>query len=485
MTRLGCAIALVAITAAGAALRLAALGDAPPGLYPDEAVNGNDALQVAESGNWDWFYPGNNGREGLYVNLQAAALAATGMREPWVLRLVSALAGILTIPGMYLLGRAIWDRRAGLVVAALLAGSYWHVTFSRVGFRAILAPLFLVWSLGLLLAGIRRLRDGGRFGSALIVGSGIVAGLGLHSYIAFRAMAIPFLFVAALATWHARAGVARQDIARALALGALAAAIAAAPLLLYFARHPGTFAGRAAQVSVFSQAHPWQELARNTALETGMLVLRGDANWRHNYPRRAELPLLLAPFLVAGAALLALRTWRARGSDIGEAAVLVLFVAALLPAVTSGEGMPHALRGILLVVPALLMATNGILAAARAIERRGMRVAGGILVTGLVLYGAWDVAARYPAYAGRRETYHEFTTPYLETGRRILARDRNRPAYVIVPDGDVRIDGIPVAAQTVMFVTATATREAQERERVFYVTDPDDVPGSAATYDLR
>jgi predicted membrane-bound mannosyltransferase len=52
----------------GAALRFAAIGEAPPGLYTDEAANGNDALHALATGEWQWFYPANNGREGLFIN---------------------------------------------------------------------------------------------------------------------------------------------------------------------------------------------------------------------------------------------------------------------------------------------------------------------------------------------------------------------------------------------------------------------------------
>ena len=45
------------------------LDSAPPGLYPDEAVNAVDAARAQESGDYSVFYPNNNGREGLYINI--------------------------------------------------------------------------------------------------------------------------------------------------------------------------------------------------------------------------------------------------------------------------------------------------------------------------------------------------------------------------------------------------------------------------------
>ena len=41
------------------------LSSIPPGLYPDEAINGNEAITNPGK----LFYPENNGREGLFINV--------------------------------------------------------------------------------------------------------------------------------------------------------------------------------------------------------------------------------------------------------------------------------------------------------------------------------------------------------------------------------------------------------------------------------
>src|SRR3989338_6337276 len=43
----------------------------PPGLYPDEAMDGNNALSALHTGDFKVFYPPNNGVEGLYANIEA------------------------------------------------------------------------------------------------------------------------------------------------------------------------------------------------------------------------------------------------------------------------------------------------------------------------------------------------------------------------------------------------------------------------------
>ena len=83
-------------------LRLYNIAELPLGLYPDEAMNGNNALEaLSPDGQFKWFYPENNGREGLFMNIQALSIALFG-NFPWALRIVSAIFGILTVLGLYL-----------------------------------------------------------------------------------------------------------------------------------------------------------------------------------------------------------------------------------------------------------------------------------------------------------------------------------------------------------------------------------------------
>ena len=66
--------------------RLWQLDTIPPGLYPDEAINGNEAL----SNPWKVFYPENNGREGLFINLISLSFSIFGI-SIWSLRIVPAV----------------------------------------------------------------------------------------------------------------------------------------------------------------------------------------------------------------------------------------------------------------------------------------------------------------------------------------------------------------------------------------------------------
>ena len=189
-------IILVGIVALAALFRFGALDTIPPGIWPDEAINGVEGWRAVESGDFKIFYPTNNGREGLWINMIGLTVHAFGANQ-FGLRFPAALTGTLTVLGLFFLTRELfaqknpvsdqmlpgdnpndkvqmpnqiqspnaknnWILKFGffdkipsneiiaLLSAFFLATSYWHLNFSRIAFRANMVPLLLVWSFYLL-----------------------------------------------------------------------------------------------------------------------------------------------------------------------------------------------------------------------------------------------------------------------------------------------------------------------------------------------
>ena len=88
---------LIGVMLVAAGLRLWKLNVLPPGLYHDEAINGVDARMVLSGAGLPLYFAANNGREPLFIYLQMVSAAILGA-NPYALRLVSALIGILTVP---------------------------------------------------------------------------------------------------------------------------------------------------------------------------------------------------------------------------------------------------------------------------------------------------------------------------------------------------------------------------------------------------
>ena len=540
---------LLAILLIAAFFRFHLITELPPGLYPDEAVNGNNALEAIR--NFDSstfrhsvkvFYPENNGREGLFINLQAVAIKFLGS-EPWVLRMVSAVFGTLTVFGLYLLAKELFRpnpkpealnptqalnpndqnrapfRNSGfgfrvsrgesiaLLSSFLLATSFWHINFSRIGFRAVMVPFFAVFALYWLFKAIRT----GKLSSA--VAGGIVSGLGFHSYIAFRFM--PFVMAVpvgmALAQWRnarrspsASSGTDTRPRLPCLpcvtAVGLLAAIIVALPIGLYFLQHPADFFGRGNQVSIFSAASPSKEFVKSTALTLGMFNLRGDCNARHNLACQPQLFWPLGLLFLIGAAHTIRALFRKPVSPVPYT-LSAWFAMLMLPAVLTREGLPHALRSIGLIPPVMILAAigagelwrtvTGYLEAALANPRYApyrsqLRRIKGELAVAAILVLVWIPAATYRDYFMRfavaPATADAFAADLLKQGRYLARLPDDVQKFVVVNLSGDDIRGLPAPAQTIMFATDTFDASRRRARNLTYVTRAEDItahPGAS------
>lgn len=445
----------------------------PPGLYPDEAMDGNNAVEVAETNHFQVFYPEDNGREGLYVNIIAVILKVWPVYEPWIIRLPAAVAGVLTVWGLYLLVAELFGNGPGLLAAFLLATSFWGIIFSRIGFRAILAPLALVFTLWLLVKAFRSAR--GRTGLVFAALAGIVYGLGFYTYIAYRVT--PILFLLFIPFFYTLTGFWKRT-----ALFIVVTFIVAAPLGWYFATVPGSFFGRTAEISVTSAANPVHDLAVNIVKEALMFNYHGDYNWRQNVSGAPELFWPVGILFLIGIVLsIYFIVKRARKKYITaeneklfpQFGILLTFawlIFGILPAAASDEGIPHALRSILALAPALIFATLGGVWLYRIIEKhwnaawaKSLAVAFIIVVAGWGYYDYFIVWAQNPNVPGA------FSANYVTIGQEINALPASIPKYVVVNAGGVLARGIPVPAETTMFITHSFTTADAAKANIHYL----------------
>ena len=90
------------VVALGFFLRVYNINHIPSGIYPDEAVNGEDAYKANLSGNYQLYYPNNEGREGLFMNLIALCFKFFGinilsLKLPAILFSTRTLAIVLAV----------------------------------------------------------------------------------------------------------------------------------------------------------------------------------------------------------------------------------------------------------------------------------------------------------------------------------------------------------------------------------------------------
>src|SRR3990167_2287305 len=356
----GATLWLVIILLIAVFFRFYDLKNVPPGLWADEAINGNNAVEA----NWKVFYPENFGREGLFINIQSLFVTAFG-NEPWVLRLPSAIFGALTVLGLYLMTRELFSGKVALFASFFLATSFWHINFSRIGFRAIMAPFFLVWSFYFLFLGMRKTATFSTLGVespktqsvfpvAVFALAGLLFGLGFHSYIAYRIAPV----IALLPLWKfyklrlievrlqsVSDGSRTSIISRActpclIGLFIFMAFVAALPLLWYYAQNPADFFGRTSAISIFQSPDPLGQFSKNFVKTLGMFNFAGDFNWRHNLAGSPQLWWPVGLLFLIGI-WISIKKFRWPNNF-----VYLWFVAMILQVALSNESLPHALRAI-------------------------------------------------------------------------------------------------------------------------------------------
>src|SRR5690349_8641358 len=90
------AILLMGMLLLAGAVRFYRLGQIPGGLYMDEAADANDAAATAAQHDYRVFYPGDGGREGLWVVMMSAGIGAFG-HTVFAVRFWSPFVGITTV----------------------------------------------------------------------------------------------------------------------------------------------------------------------------------------------------------------------------------------------------------------------------------------------------------------------------------------------------------------------------------------------------
>jgi 4-amino-4-deoxy-L-arabinose transferase-like glycosyltransferase len=434
---------LLLILAIATFLRFYQLDSIPPALSSDEAHNGNDILEAMETGHFRVFYPQNSGREGLFINFQALFVALLG-NKAWVLRLPSAILGVLTVLGLYYLAKELFTVPIGLAASFLLATSTWHLNFSRIGLRAISAPFFLVWSVYLLIVGLRRKSI------PMMALAGIVYGLGFHTYTAYR---ITPVLIAVILAYHFRTAF------KEILIFVGAAAVAVAPLAIYALTHKEEVFHRSAEVSIFNGPKSVPAyLLENIWKMIAMIFWRGDIDWLHGV---ALQPAVFLPVAILFGCGVALALGKRRFSEV---AVLTMLVMGLIPALLSKDNMPNAIRSILMLPAICILAAITLEACAKQMPARWAAAMAGLLAVAFPVQAA---NTYFGKWAHAPEVTQTFNTSGYNIAQQINASTTASPKYVVVvAPGQT---GLPPSAQTVMFLTRSYTQKQRELTNIHYI----------------
>jgi 4-amino-4-deoxy-L-arabinose transferase-like glycosyltransferase len=402
---------LLAIVALGAVVRFWDLDSLPYGTWYDEAENGLVALRILEEPNYLPMYEPRVNSAGHYLLLLAGSLRLLG-RSTEALRAVSALLGTASVAAGYLLGRELFGRRWGLVLAFLVAVSRWDINFSRIGMYNVATPLLELTALAFLLRGLR----GRRWASFAL--SGLAVGLGAVFYTGF----LPFLLV--LLAFLLHTAIAERRVLRGSRSGLLILLLAffltVPPVVRYAVANPEEFSERAQKTSVFTGKTRQEALlaVRESAVKHLLMFnYEGDRYGRHNLSHEPMLDPVSGALMMLGLAV-CLRRWRRPRSLLLVLWLLLL----LLPGVLSLEWeAPHALRTIGSLPAAYLLA----LVPVQGLGEEWRRVLGGrrvlhfALLVALLLgvVGCSNLHTYFFVQANDFDSWRDFSTAETITAR--------------------------------------------------------------------
>jgi hypothetical protein len=306
---------VVAGAALGLFFRVYHLAQVPPEMFSDHAEKLLDVKDVL-MGQTRIFFPRNTGREAIQMYLTAGIAKYLGTGLSFIsLKIGTALAGLLTLPFIYLLGKEVSNRRTGLLAMVFAGIAYWPNVISRVGLRFPLYPLFAGPVLYFIYRGLRTSNRND------FILAGLALGMGLHGYSPTRFL--PFVAVAAILVYlgHRQSSGLRRQAIWYLMILALVALVVFLPLGRYALENPGTFNYRTmTRMGTLERPLPgpaWQIFLKNLWNALTMFFWSDGETWVHSVVYRPALDVVSAALLFIGTILILARYVRNRSwSDL-------------------------------------------------------------------------------------------------------------------------------------------------------------------------
>ncbi len=381
---------LLAVLVLAFVLRVPFLDKFPAGLNADEAAIGYNAYSLIKTGHDEhgvaWplvFRSFDDYKPAIYFYLVLPFVYLMGL-SIWAVRLPGALLGVLSVYFVYLLTNKLFPRKSlvirnssfdiGLVAAATTAVSPWHLHFSRGGWEANSASVFMLIGLYFLIRSLENTRYFFLSTFAFV--------LSMYTYHSLRVV-IPLISICFLVIYFQKIKdiLSRPTQVKPIVIAIILGALALLPLALQFTSAEGR--SRFTGVSIFADEGPlWEALelrredgstpfarllhnryftysyrfAKNylSHLSPRFLFITGDEIARSKVPGMGQTYLLTLPFFIWGLLLLLKRV-----KPPDKLILAWFFIAPIAAALTFQS--PHALRSQNMVYPLTIITAIGLL----------------------------------------------------------------------------------------------------------------------------
>ena len=439
------------IIAFGLFLRVYNIDNTPPGIYPDEAMNGEDAIKANETGIYQLFYEYNNGREGFFINFIALFFSFFGV-SILTLKLPAIIFSTLTILGTYLFSKELFNRRIALISSFLVATSFWAIHFGRIAFRANMLPAILVFSFYFLFKGLRTKKWWD------FAAGGAIFGLGMHSYISWRIAPIMLVFFVVFLILSRKNFI--KDYWKSILIFLVASLIIAAPMFATFYKNPEFLESRAASVSIFSSevngGNAGIAFLKSFSLSLIKYNFIGDMNWRHNFrPYPLLDPITGFAFLlgIIFSITIFFKSFKKRikqkirSLELEKYSFLLLwFFAMLAPEFLTAEGNPHALRAIGTLPVVFIFSGIGFEYLLIHSKKSGLFSRKNIsilLIISFLFIGIFNSVKYHLVWASKEKVAYSFNKSLTEISKYISLLPQNQETYIIT-DGSNTLERLPI-----------------------------------------
>jgi 4-amino-4-deoxy-L-arabinose transferase-like glycosyltransferase len=411
----------------GAFARLIAFGDAPAGLQHDEFYDALEGINIIERGNFQLYYPANQGREGGYIWLNALSALFLG-RNTLMVRYASFALDMLMLALLYRVGVAMFNKRVALIAVGFAAVSFWTISIARIGLRPVLLPpvvLAIWWGLMILF----RPSPKPRWIVAILTGGFI--GFALYTYTSsFALYPAIILFLGAMLIFKRNVLFKRW---RELLIMGVLAFILMLPMIAIRLSPEGTtrLSAVTRPLDDFRKGLP-NELITNGIRLAGMPAFLGDPEWRYNV---AERPLFLVPIgmLVYVGMLVVLFTIR---KNPFSALLLALLLLGLTPSLVTTSA-PSWIRVVLALPSIMLCLAVGIESVGKLFRGKyHTAIVWGIGMGCIIITAVADWRAYFVQWANHPEVMSIYRDD-LEQLSTFLATNTTDLALVAVPNADL------------------------------------------------
>jgi len=159
------------------------------------------------------------------------------------------------------------------------------------------------------------------------------------------------------------------------------------------------------------------------------------------------------------------RTWLRGIASLGWLAI------SAIPVIPSDEGLPHALRSVVIAPAAFLLAAWGAAYAyQRAATKMPARLRPAVIVLALALISIQPYLLYFESWARRPEVPDSFLAFTDEIAGAIGRMPNSTPKYVVLSTQFLPVRGIPLIAQPIMYLTGSFTARRQVQHHIYYVT---------------